>query len=148
MAEVVWRFGIPAKREDVEMIEQRTGFSLPSDYVDCVLKNNGGRPHPCAFDLEHRKAVVFEALLRVDAQAGLGTLRVMELLEGRLPASAVPIGRDPFGNLICLDFTDPGRCAIVFWDHEQEGVQGVSYVCVCFGQLLDLLYEPRQPSGM
>lgn len=142
MATIRWRHGNTADPLDIQAIEREMGVVLPKSYIDCALQHNGGRPQPCVFDAGSRKEAVFEALIRVDRGAPNGVLNLRKTLEDRLPPGLLPIVRDPFGNLICLSFRGRSRYEVVFWDHEAEGVRGLTHVCDTFDQLLDMLHEP------
>ena len=46
--------------------------------------------------------------------------QAVEDYRGRLPSDVIPIGDDPYGNLICLGVRGGNRGAVYFWDHEDE----------------------------
>ena len=60
-------------------------------------------------------------------------------LQDRLPNNFVPFGRDPFGNLLCFDYSD--NQSVVFWNHEMlDNSQGTIFVSKSFTDFINLLY--------
>lgn len=127
--------------EDVEYVERFIGIRLPESYVDCVLDNNGGRPSPCLFDFGTKREAVFENLLRIEKDHKEGIILTLERLSDLLPAGCVPFAADPFGNLLCFKYPCHGSPSVVFWDHEQDGANSISFVSRSFEELLEKLYE-------
>jgi hypothetical protein len=98
------------------------GQPLPASYRAFLEERDGGVPVLDRFtyeqDGEERRGRV-QVLLGVREARSPATdlLSTADDLQGRIPAGILPIGRDPGGNLICLD----GRNgAVLFWDHEYE----------------------------
>jgi cell wall assembly regulator SMI1 len=114
-----------ATDDDIRSLEQKIGFPLPQDYRQFLLQYNGGVPKPerFAFRIPSGEQVslvrVFFSLDENDPYYNL--LRKLSVNEGYIPESCLPIGEDPFGNLILLELSKSHQGNVYFWDHESEG---------------------------
>ncbi|MCX7568687.1 SMI1/KNR4 family protein [Tumebacillus sp. DT12] len=165
MNNLVWKY---VKRrsslEEIRKVEQELGVGFPTDYVECVLVNDGGRPRPNEVQLPSGHEVVFGVLLSFAEDDSNSLIESYRILEERLPTGVVPFADDPSGNCFCFDFSqDKDNPSIVFWyheyalareDYEYEGLgdSGKSYeevlreeairpVCGSFTELLSMLKE-------
>jgi hypothetical protein len=99
--------------------------TLPDEYKSFLKNENGGRPKPNRFrfttkdgNREDSVAHYFFALY----EGRVGNLkRSFERYKDRIPSGYLPIGIDPFGNLILLRVTGQNQGKVYFWDHEKEG---------------------------
>lgn len=104
--------------EDVVHFEARTGISLPEDYRTFLLRFNGGRPVPDAFDIPDRATRVrLDVLLGINPDnAAVDIEQELNDLEGRLPEGFIPIGRDPGGCPLLLCTLGEERGKLYYWD--------------------------------
>lgn len=114
-------------RSDIDDFSDRNRTSLPSDYEDFLLDCNGGKPRR-----EHRNVFVSgsdEPLSDIQYFYSLTTSgpsysslqNAIDVYDGRLPKSAIPVATDSLGNQYLLRTTGWGnRGSIWFWDHERE----------------------------
>jgi hypothetical protein len=113
-----------ANEDDIRSLEQKVGYSLPDDYRQFLLQYNGGVPKPECFEFitssgeEDSLVRVFYSLNGNDPYYDL--LSTVFETEGDIPESCLPIGEDPFGNLILLELSGNYRGQVYFWDHESE----------------------------
>lgn len=149
--EIQWEWASPpARRSDVERIEERFGVKLPDDYVKCALVNHGGYASRIALDFGGEKEKCFESLLALkkekDEEDVYSVEEAFEDVEDRLPKGVIPFGADPFGNLYCFDYRKDSPPTLVYWDHEKaefEPGKSITYVADSFTELLSMLYQPE-----
>jgi len=99
--------------------------TLPDDYKSFLKRENGGRPKPNEFrfvkkDGSTEDGMIYYFFALYPGRAG-SLRRSFERYKDRIPAGFLPIGIDPFGNLILLTVAGQNRGSIYFWDHENEG---------------------------
>jgi hypothetical protein len=105
-----------ATEQDIMLLEERIGGSLPNDYKAFLRENNGGEPEPSF--CQNTCVDAFYSLDRADPW-----YPIWEALfdyDGRIPPETLPIACDPFGNLILLGFAGEQSDKVFFWDHELE----------------------------
>src|SRR5689334_10302031 len=98
----------PATDEDIRRLESQIGATLPADYREFILKNNGGRPDYdyIAFstpegDLQDTDVLAFLSLDENDRHYNV--FRFLQAYKGRIPRSCLPVACDSGGNLMLLD---------------------------------------------
>jgi hypothetical protein len=144
---LTWDFATgPLDRAEIKALESEWGVKFPEDYVQCVLKNDGGSPSLMVFDFPGHPEAVFNNLLSFhDPEAEYdsdGIRETYRAVRRRLPEGVYPIAGDPFGNLICFDYRDSTDAPeVVFWDHEAPKKRAISRICATFTELLESLYE-------
>jgi SMI1 / KNR4 family (SUKH-1) len=102
------------------------GQHIPPSYKAFLAEQDGGKPVRSVFDFEQDNRPQSDYVKRFLGLApvpppGENLLDTAESLWTRVPEGVLPIARDPFGNLICLDGRDGGDGPVLFWDHEYEG---------------------------
>ncbi|GKS60538.1 SMI1/KNR4 family protein [Nitrospira sp.] len=119
--------GRPISRTEVSEIETLIGHPLPAQYVDFLLRYNGGRPKPNNFRIngfyERPGIGNIQVFFRVDSRVRSSDLmwNFKEMnLSGRVPANLIPIACDGSGDLICLALFGPDTGQVVFWDYLDE----------------------------
>jgi hypothetical protein len=119
----------PVSEEALAAAEQRlaeVGQRIPPSYRAFLANSDGGRPvkNRFSFQQEDRDegdtVKVFLGIAPVPPPAS-NLIDTAASLWERVPAGVLPIARDPFGNLICLDGRDGRDGPVLFWDHEYEG---------------------------
>src|SRR5438128_1442884 len=85
--------------------EHNQDISLPEDYRDFLLKNNGGEPQPNGFTFRTEFGKEENSL--IDKFFSLSSTGLLYSIEenlheykGRIPERQLPIACDPFGNLV------------------------------------------------
>lgn len=102
-------------------IDEVLGTSLPSEYRDFLLSQNGGVVDGSAHLPGDTTGASVRAFLSIDAEDGTYDLSgCLNTYEDRYPQGFLPIAVDASSNLILLDtgYEEPGT--IWFWDHEGE----------------------------
>ena len=140
MHKLEWKYiGPELSDQNILDVESVLSVRLPSDYLDCLRKHNGGRPIPNCIDVSGRQSAIFEQLLRLDIQAPYGVIKVWNALRGRAKETMIPFASDPFGNLFCFEYLDKKAYSVVFWNHEN----GIStFITQTFTELLEMLHHP------
>ena len=104
----------------IEIFENENNIKLTEQYINFLLKWNGGKVIPNLFMISNEQG---PSVLNVFY--GIGDMYdnltdFIEIMDERLPVGFIPIGDDPSGNVICLGTKEPYYDKIYFWDHEQE----------------------------
>lgn len=135
------RTGAGLSEEDLADFETEFGLKIPPDYTQFLLCTNGGSPSPSAFSIRAKLQSNVNQFFSLKA-GETGELQELSFktraLADDLPCGVIPIGRDDYGNHICInarvDDTDYG--AVVFEDRELEEF---AYLAKTFESFLDSL---------
>ena len=115
----------PVQQSDLEMVEERFGFSLPQDYKAEVL--NVGLPKPTIALLS---SIVEAELELADVSNFLSPTEIVEQTEEwrdiGLPKNLVAFASDCMGNLFAFDSRARGNTAIWLFDHDFGDVAEVA----------------------
>ena len=145
--------------EELRRFESAVGYRLPADYAQFLLRHNGGRTSPAAFALRWTDAGLARRFphdivhMLFGAAPGVpGDLAAMlDSYRERIPASTLPIGMDPGGNLILLGLEAPHTGRVMLWvqDHEVDWEAGetpdfsnVGLAAASFTDFMAGLHEP------
>ncbi len=142
--------------EQIAAVEKIVGLKFPEEYINHLMKFNGGRCKPNVFHFNERgmpESDVVEWFLAVyDGESDnlIGDIEILKLDEKRMPSYMIPIAHDPFGNAICLSCGEQDYGYIYFWDHELESgeidledskFENLSYISDSLGSFLDSLTD-------
>ena len=135
--------------EDIRAVEREIGISLPQDYRDFLLAQNGGRPEPNAFPingLENNPFGTIQVFLGIeDAIESCNLDWTYHTFSGRLPDNLIAIARDDCGDLICLSLYGEDAGSVIFWDRHQEieepSYANVYHVADSFAEFLESIRE-------
>ena len=137
MSELTWKVVRPLQdRAPIRKLEEIIGIILPDDYVKCVMNNNAGYPTLEKFETVNGMERIFNNLLSFDEKKNVNifnTYNSIFALTGN--KMLLPIAEDPFGNYICIDFSN-SEMKVVFWEHETNTLEAVS---ATFSELLSKL---------
>ncbi|MDF1508150.1 SMI1/KNR4 family protein [Robertmurraya sp. DFI.2.37] len=135
--------------EQIETFENENNIKLTEQYINFLLKWNGGKVIPNTFMISTEQG---PSVLNVFY--GIGDMYdnltdFIEIMDERLPVGFIPIGDDPSGNVICLGTKDPYYDKIYFWDHEQEpedpnDMSNMYFLANGIDEFLDNLYEDTE----
>jgi hypothetical protein len=107
----------PASEDQVSTIEVRAGISLPADYREFLLTQNGGyRPDPGIFDVPGESCSVWHGALGF-ADDGYDIRPYLEPQCEYLPY-CLPIGHDICGNELLLGLSGAHYGHVYWRDHE------------------------------
>ena len=102
--------------------EKSLGITLPDDYKQFLLQNNGGYPsEELVFTLDDSQSVLshFYTLgLPTDDILSLEECLKQFVVTRRIESNYLPIADDAFGNQLCLRLSGREHGQVYFWDHE------------------------------
>lgn len=135
--------------EQIEIFENENNIKLTEQYINFLLKWNGGKVVPNLFMISNEQG---PSVLNVFY--GIGNMYdnltdYIEIMDERLPEGFIPIGDDPSGNVICLGTKKPYYDKIYFWDHEQEpenpdDMSNMYFLANDIDEFLNNLYEDTE----
>jgi hypothetical protein len=109
---------------DIKRFEKDAQLSLPVEYKDFLLKNNGGSPERKFFAIEDfANNPVGQVQLFFGINCEVASRNVVwnrETFLGRIPRDLLPIAREDGGNLICISIGGANNGAVFYWDHDAE----------------------------
>ncbi|WP_297425756.1 SMI1/KNR4 family protein [Clostridium sp.] len=132
--------------ETISKVEKKLYVKFPKDYIEMVMKNDGGYPKPNRFNLNGNEEV-FNNLLSFDEEDCSNIINTYNDVSDRLVEKIIPFGEDPFGNLICFDYRNNDQPIVVFWEHERafnDKESAITYVCDSFNELLLMLHDAQE----
>ena len=98
------------------------GAKLPASYVDFLRFSNGGFPQVGTFYIEHdgyREDWSVNNLF--PASSDPDSTETLEWNHSHqwpgIPSTVLPIARDAFGNLFCLDLSESGKGSVILLTH-------------------------------
>ncbi|XSG77251.1 SMI1/KNR4 family protein [Herpetosiphon llansteffanensis] len=111
----------PATDQQLAKLEARIGYPLPETYRTFLRTTNGGRPNPIVFSIKGKWITeghvnVFSSVDPTDPHHYIH--RDLDIFGDEIPATMLPIGSDPGGNLICISLAGETTGQIFFWDHD------------------------------
>lgn len=117
MLREIRRAGDALAPDEVSLLENEIGASLPEQYRVFLLRYNGGSPSPNIVDIDGAPGTP------TDVQVFFGLRRSVETsnlswgkctFADRLPSTFLPIAIDSGGNLFCLTLSGPRRGNIMY----------------------------------
>lgn len=135
MSKIEWNYVSPIKNgADIDALEIKYHFPLPTDLKECIVKNNAGMPNPSNFDTAENKGMVFGGLLSFNVGDDDSIYDFIDLfvLQDGSGLKMFPFGLDPFGNFYCIK-----NKKVVFYDHESDKSEVIAN---SFTKFLDMLY--------
>lgn len=118
--------GVEAPRPSsaqIDSFEHKLKIKLPTDYREFLRTQNGGRPHPSVMQIlgdDSRTTTVAQIFALTHPVATCTVSNRLEVYNGRIPVSCIPIASDPAGNLFLIELASPNHGHVLFWDHERE----------------------------
>lgn len=116
----------------IKQLEEKYGFSLSDDLVNCILSNNGARPRPNTIELKNGEENDVKLLLSYNDSDPENIFKVIEYFVSNYNGTLIPFAVDSAGNYYC----EQGK-RIVLWTQNKE----ILPVCNCFSQFLIALHE-------
>lgn len=129
---------------DLTDFEEVNSIKLPDDYRDFIINFNGGQP--VRTELIKPKTDVNWLYCFVEEPDWASFFYTIDLFQGRIPLSYIPIGRDSAGNQFIMSVADHNKGVTALWLHEAEdpedGTQyydNVLWVANSFAEFVDNL---------
>ena len=138
--------------EQFQAIEDIIGVKLPQSYKDVIKACDGGYPIKEDFeyfDTYFNQKVVsgIGCFLRLNDSPTLGFTHQFKHPPEDFPVGIIAFATTGGGDYICFDYRldsaklDP---SIVYWNHEAESGEDVTFIAKDFEEFLGFLYEPEQ----
>ncbi len=120
----------PVSLAQIREVEIELGVSLPDDYRNFLMRNNGGYPEPDGFSITWRsdqapasdwKTSTLSRFYAITEERTSNLLRSNKVtFAGRLPTGTITIATDAGGNQLLLALGGPLAGKVLFWvkDHE------------------------------
>lgn len=135
MNNLTWKYVKELENKNaVELFEDENDIKIPTDIVECIKINNGGRPNRKGFDTECSKGRVVKSLLSFNPEDLETIYTIFDVLK-KEKSELIPIFSDPSGNYICYDTLNK---EMVLWLHETNTTEKISN---SFSEFLSSLYE-------
>ena len=128
-----WKYVEPLDESQLSKVEKHFGLSLPEDYKKSLGECNRGKPTLERFDTELQKECVLDYMINLEETVAIA----QTLSSGNGVKNLIPIGQDPFGNLIAFRIAGPQVDGVVFWDHETNKI---SKIAGSFTEFIEKLY--------
>jgi hypothetical protein len=110
------------KLVDFNLIKKAEDFfdvEFPESFKKIIFTFNAGEPNKDSFDTDVTTGETFSKLLSINEGDPGNIFEVFEMIKDKLYDRIIPIGSDPGGNFICLDYRyDKLNPSVVFWHHE------------------------------
>lgn len=114
---------------EIKEFEDFIEAKLPKDYIEHLLKYNGGRSEEDCYPFIELPALddtigdihYFYALYEGDLS---NLKKKYDVFKGRVPNEMISIASDACGNQICLGIREPYYGKVYIWDHELEAADG------------------------
>jgi hypothetical protein len=138
-----------ASESTIQQFEGEIARRLPDDYRQFIAQTNGGRPDPSRFTIHSPNGAndsVVDWFLTLDSSEKLYTVKkYSSMYQDRIPSGVIPIGCDPFGNLLLLDVGTRDFGCLYFWDHEKESMDdrtwdNISLLATSFTEFVQRLH--------
>ncbi|MFC9777513.1 SMI1/KNR4 family protein [Paenibacillus chitinolyticus] len=128
---------------EIREFEGKYVLKLPEQYIDFLLKYNGGYPEASTFKIsdEEGESVVNKFYGIGDMKGNLA--KVFEILDGELPEGFIAIASDPGGNEICIGISEEYFGKIYFWIHDMEAneeMDNMFFINNSFNDFFENLY--------
>ena len=128
-----WKYVEPLDESQLSKVEEHFGLSLPEDYKKSLVECNRGKPTLERFDTERQKECVLDYMINLEE-----TVAIAQAISSEYGTdSLIPIGHDPFGNLIAFRIAGGQIGSVVLWDHEKGKSSKISG---SFTEFLEKLY--------
>ena len=110
----------PATPAEVDALERRLGFSVPSGIRKIFLTANGGRPQPHIYRDSKGGTPVSQCFPLREGKGGVWRIyEILALSKKAIPQYYLPFAVDSFGNSFVVDCrSDDGHVHILFHDPE------------------------------
>jgi len=115
----------PIKMDELQAVEERIGFALPSEYKEFLLNHNGGRPvlDGVRHEGHHFDFVGYFYAIRGEMYHD-DFVRQLGEHNGMIPEGYLPFGESPGGDVFCISMKEPAVGAVYHWDHEEANYDG------------------------
>ena len=128
------------------LLDYPQGFRFPQNYVECVLKYQGGKPSKDHLKIPKCGTIVFDCLSTFIVGDISDILEQYHDIRQKLGTNLLfPFAWDKAFNHICFDYRDDRENPqIVYWDRQglfpKKVASGLFFVCNNFNELQEMLF--------
>lgn len=132
----------------IKRFEKTYNLTLPREYKQFMLANNGGKPIARRFVTKDGKQTSSLMLLYpISQEESPNMSMIYEEINERIPGDLLVIGEDPIDNKICLSLSGKDKGAVYYWsldmeDSEEPSYEHFSLVADRFSEFMSNLYVP------
>lgn len=121
MDKILWKYVKPLKNEEIiKNFLQEHNIELPKQLIECITKNNGGRPSTYLFDTNKGKEYVFQSLFSYNYEDKNSIYKIYSsIFENSI---LYPLGIDASGNIVCYH---QEKKTYVLWKHENDELEDI-----------------------
>ena len=116
----------------IKQLEEKYGFSLSEDLLNCILSNNGAKPRPNKIQLKNGEENDVKTLLSYNMIDTENIYKVIDYFIENHNTHLIPFATDSSGNYYC----EQGK-RIVLWTQNNE----IFPVANNFSKFIQSLYE-------
>ena len=118
---IQWKYVKPLEDETaVKGFITKKGVILPKDLIDCLERNNGGRPSEKDFKTASGREYVFKSLYSYNTDDKDTIYGIIDVLSSK--ESLYPIGSDAARNIVCYNITS-GKYELYI--HETDSTEDI-----------------------
>ena len=126
----------------LEEFEQNLGTRLPHDYREFLIKHNGGKPTPNAYDIPNNGSSGLHHSYGLHEHNHADLREIKKTYCNRISDDLLPIFDDAFGNEICIGIGKENYNKVFFWMHDKPlGEDNFVKISDSFSEFLNKLYE-------
>ena len=130
----------PIKPEDVTNLQQKYSLSFSKDYIELILRYNGGRPSRTLYESDNESLIFSELFPIKNASYTIENAILKFKIDDKIiPDYLIPIGADPADNLICLSQDAKNYGSIYVWVHDSG--KSLRYISSSLHEVLNNLKE-------
>ena len=121
----------PINSAVIEGFQEKYNLTLPEDYKEFLLKNNGGKPRIRRFktmDGKHTSSLMLLYPISEKIKPNLGNIYNEFNMKKVIPANLLVIGSDPIENKICICVSGNEKGSIYYWSLDMEDIDEETYV--------------------
>ena len=131
-----WKYVKPLESEKlIDDFESLAGYIFPTEFRECVLRYNGGRPERRGFDTDKNAARELKSFLSFNHNDRETMWKIFAWNKAELSNKYIPFAIDNFGNLICFNADND---KVVFVNHENLSIE---LIADTFSEFIEVLYE-------
>lgn len=137
LKDIIWKYGNKVNLSVFDTIQENFNIVFPKEYKDIVLHNDGATPYPRIIN-----GTFINNFIPVNPEETYNISKSCETLKSNIPTNVIPFAQDAFGNYFCFDFRkNKSNPSILFYDHETDNSDSLSFICNSFLEFLELLEE-------
>lgn len=121
-----WKYVKKIDLNKILEVEKYFNYKFPNDFVEFVLKYNGGKPISKIFYVNKESERVFKTMLSFNKE---DRENIYIGFDTKYKNNLIAVASDEVGNLICYE-RDTNN--IVYWNHEFDKLEFLAYKWIDF----------------